>query len=454
MKFKKALLPIFLTSFLVSNDAFSIVTNSRYTNQRNSQKHIGYMKTSGNGNFAAVGGQQYNNYYLAQYSQEDCISVLLQALDKACYDDIDISNGVYQDCADSSISDLSNFMDANLFYVVPSNQEEHYRQKCAAYKSKAVERFLSIKNNIEQSAKESSYECQRAKDLLSKAKDCHMKVISSSGSYFDGAKGSCSGEVRRDFERAGNMGAANIMGYVDNFTTGQFTGKEANWRQTVDAVLSTYMMKAKQACGVDDYEITDINLYAPDSQTNSLTRQRDAYLTQKGINNANAGLSNNDATILGAIGNSINKIKGKTASSNSTPTVAPENSDGSKLDKLITGIIYPISTSNIGVATSRLSIILENPTYVDANNPIDAQISQNIFGSAVSKNNIDSFVSHVNNMSGKTNIFIISSNNTGMNICSIQKQVGDRLVPVDSRTALQSSKLKVYTRQCIDITGF
>jgi hypothetical protein len=454
MKLKKALLPIFLTSFLVSNDAFSLVTNTRYANQRNAQKHIGYMKSNGNGGFMAVGGQQYNNYYLAQYSQEDCISVLLQALDKACYDDIDVSNGVYQDCADSSMSDLSTFMDANLFYVVPANQEEHYRQKCSAYKSKAIERFLSIKNNIEQSAKESSYECQRAKDLLNKAKDCHMKVISSSGSYFDGAKGSCSGEVRRDFERAGNMGASNIMGYVDNFTTGQFTGKEANWRQTVDAVLSTYMMKAKAACGVDDFEITDINLYSPDSQTNSLTKQRDACAMQKGINNANAGLSNSDANIINAIGSSINKIKGRTSAQPSAPAVAPADSDGSKLDALINGVIYNINTTNIGVATSRLSIILENPTYVDANNPIDAQISQNVFGSAVSKNNIDSFVSHVNNMSGKTNIFVISSNNTGMNICSVQKQVGDRLVPIDSRTALQSSKLKVYLSQCTDITGF
>lgn len=376
-----------------------------------------------------------------RYSENDCISVMVDALSRECYNESLIKQGVYSECANMSINDYSRIIDQNLYYVVAADDLHDYQGRCSGYKSLAIDRFLSQAETIEDNARESSGECVASKYELKQAKDCYVAIMATSGSYWEYPE-ECNTGVGRRFKKAGEEGLANPLAYAQNFSTMQFTGKTNNWREAVDAVLSGYMMKAKFACGEEDFQMVAINNFTPDERNNVL-------------NDFLRGFSEQFGAQLGAKFDSTNsKLLGRSSKKSGLSSKSPTRP--SDFDIEIDGSIFTIETNNLITTKSRLLSLLNDPDSYDYTNPIDITISKYVYGSTVTVDNIASFRSHIDSFTGYTSVFVLRSYNVAKNerVCTVLKYIGGTLVPLDTRTISESLKVRPYVEECSSFIAY
>ncbi len=226
----------------------------------------------------------------AQYSQEDCATQYIKALDRECYNTNRIQNGgVYSDCSDKTMADYYDVMDMQLANVVGIQNFATYKSKCDPYKGYALEKWLSSKGIIETSAVKGSNECITATKKLTAAKKCYTAALAHDGNFFefgDLMNKTCGEmqDVAKKFSKAGDLGIGNIPQMLENYSTLQFTNKSSNWRQAVEATLAGYIYDARQACGELNYDIMELNQFTEDKRENILSQAKDSFASEVGKN--------------------------------------------------------------------------------------------------------------------------------------------------------------------------
>lgn len=266
------------------------------------------------------------------FTKEDCASKYILGLDRECYNVNTVqSGGVYADCSDNTVADYYDIMDMQLASVVGIDKFSDYKTNCEAYKSYALEKWLSSKNVIETSAVKGSDECVFATKRLTAAKKCYTAALSHDGNFFefsDLMTNSCGEfpDVANKFSKAGDLGLANIPEVLENYSTLQFTNKAENWRSSVEAVLAGYVYDARQACGEETYELLELNKFTEDKRENLLTSAKESFYDAAA---ENLGRRASNSILYGKP--TVNKVRSNISASNS---VAGSISNG------ISGVLY------------------------------------------------------------------------------------------------------------------
>ncbi len=213
-----------------------------------------------------------------------------------CFDKKTLINGVYSKCGSQSASTVQlNVEDCLDTRSIIKNLD--LKEGCRGYTYTYIVNLLGNKDIIETAKKKNTTLCQDATVKLNAAKACWAKMISHDGSIdpslrtqlvaLCGYAKSKDSEMVDRFYNAGNYGDSNIAAQMDLELTGQSTKKRENWRQIVDGVLAGYMEMSELACGEEDYDITKINEYLPDSRTNLAMIKQQAQAEEIGRQTAN-----------------------------------------------------------------------------------------------------------------------------------------------------------------------
>ena len=225
-----------------------------------------------------------------EYTQEDCASKYILGLDSECYNENNVDNGgVYADCKDYTMAEYYDAMDMQLAKIVGISKFSEFKENCDAYKSYALEKWLSSKSIVENSALKGSSKCILANKKLTAAKKCYAAAIAHDGNFFEFSElmtQTCGEmpDVASKFASAGDMSLSNIPQILENYSTLQFTNKSENWRTAVEAVLAGYIYDARQACGEENYDIITLNQFTEDKRENLLTETADSFANAFGDN--------------------------------------------------------------------------------------------------------------------------------------------------------------------------
>ncbi|MBD5405675.1 hypothetical protein HDR59_03960 [bacterium] len=213
-----------------------------------------------------------------------------------CFDKKTLTDGVYSKCGSESASKISiNVNDCLDTRGIIKNLD--LKDGCLPYTYNYIVALLGNKDIIETALKKQTTECSEATVALDAAKACWAKMIAHDGSIDSSlrtqlvalcgyAKSKDTDMVDR-FYHAGDYGDSNIAAQMDMELTGQNTKKRENWRQVVDGILAGYMEMAELACGEEDYDITKVNDYIPDSRTNLAMVRAQAQADEMGRATAN-----------------------------------------------------------------------------------------------------------------------------------------------------------------------
>ncbi len=415
-----------ITAFFVADGAFGAIRNDTFSVKPNTVHIIGAGSPIRRTNrYVAVPN---DSLYGAASKEGECIEYFIKALDRGCYNFTDSRVGVYAECSNYSSTELLDVIDANFSYIVPYSDAPKIYRNCQDYRSLAVGRFLQQKDVIERSARKNNPECVKAKNDLDSAKKCYTAIMASSGSFLDPLP-ECDTVPGGKIKQAGKYGYSNLIAPAMNMMSGQFTTKTPNWREAVEAVLAGYIMQAQTSCDEDDFSNLSLNTFTPDNQTNFLKEA----MTQNLVNGFTTG--NATAASLGSASS-----QGYDSSS-----VARQ---GAYLDAEIAGSVFTIEAENIPLSKGRLEMILTNPSFYDISNSVDIAIARNIYGTLISAANKGLFNQYVNDLAGKTNIFIIKSATARGNECAIYKAIGGQVISVPAEVSLQSKKISSYIGDC------
>lgn len=259
-----------------------------------------------------------------EQTKSDCISKYIAALDKECYNTVNVNKGgVYADCSSMTIPEFYDAMDMQIGRIVGNDELADFLKNCTAYKGEALTQWLGAKNVIETSAVKASDDCIFATEKLNAAKKCYTAALAHDGNFFEFEnlmQATCGTypDVAQKFSDAGNLGLANLPKLLQNYSTLQFTSKSENWRNAVEAILADYIYQAKAACGEDNYDIIEFNNFAPDNQENLLSIAKENFAAQFGqqLGSRTENLLSSGKPTVGTPTQALNKdtILGKTVS--------------------------------------------------------------------------------------------------------------------------------------------
>lgn len=258
-------------------------TNSSIRKASDTTRRAGNSSSRGKSSSSSSRKISSTNTNSVEFTKEDCASKYILGLDRECYNVNTVHDGgVYSDCTDNTVADYYDIMDMQLASVVGVSNFADYKANCEAYKSYALEKWLSSKNVIETSAVKGSDKCVFATKRLTAAKKCYTAALSHDGNFFefsDLMTNSCGEfpDVASKFSKAGDLGLANIPEVLENYSTLQFTNKAENWRSSVEAVLAGYVYDARQACGDETYELLELNQFTEDKRENLLTSAKESF---------------------------------------------------------------------------------------------------------------------------------------------------------------------------------
>lgn len=233
---------------------------------------------------------------LPQPNELECRENIDYCFNYYCFDKKTLTDGIYSRCGTESASNIViNVNDCLDTRGIIKNL--NLKDGCKSYTYTSVVALLSNKDKIENSIKKTTKECREATTALNAAKSCWAKMISHDGSIDPSLRTQlvalCGYSISKDtdmvdrFYNAGNYGDSNIGAQMDMELTGQNTQKRENWRQIVDGVLAGYMEMAELVCGEEDYQITQVNDYTPDSRENLAMVKAKAQADQIGRETAN-----------------------------------------------------------------------------------------------------------------------------------------------------------------------
>jgi len=338
------------------------------------------------------GRNRNNNTQRAQRELEECVTQYIAAIDKECFDETMINRGgVYARCNDRSAPDLFDAMNMQVARIMNERDANNFFRRCQAYRSHALDRWLSGKDVVERSALRSSQACLNSMADLTAAKQCYTAAIAHDGNFFEfdrvmrSACGSRA-QVARRFSQAGNMGLSNLPQIIENHATLQFTNKHANWRQSVEVTLVNYIYAAQQACGDGDYDLIVMNEFAPDERENILTLMNRAYAENYAANAGSRGVA---FSPLLHLGNTISNPNLLFAGANRPPNAqiswppasaqnaAAQGSPAAASAVPNLGNVYKIVTPyNVTMVRARLASIILNGDIgsIDSRDDLDVSI--------------------------------------------------------------------------------
>jgi hypothetical protein len=317
----------------------------------------------------------------------------MAALDKECYNTRS-AGGVYSDCSDKSISELYDAMDMNLGRIVPYSELAETVKTCAPYKAAAVEKWLSAKSVVETAAVKDSDDCIFAKQKLAAAAKCYSAALAHDGNFFEFEnlmKRTCGQytDVAQKFAKAGDLGLANLPKMLENWSTMQFTNKNENWKNQVEAIFVGYMYQAKSACNDSDYELIELNSFQPDERENLLTIMKKGFAEQSGQNAARLIWS--PVTIGANAGTNVAETNAKKNEElyeamgwkDAVAGKARADSDKTKKEAYKVGNVYAIEgVPSLSSARARLVAIVQNGSISTASSQdeLDAKIITSLGG--------------------------------------------------------------------------
>jgi hypothetical protein len=210
-------------------------------------------------------------------TEAECKLDIDYCFNRYCYDKKTVENGMYARCGGISASNIVINVEDCLATRAEIKQI-NLKDGCKPYTYDYSVQLLSGKEVVEAQLKRNSNACNAMTIMLDAAKACHAAAVAHDGSIdpafrtaLSGLCGKSSGgsdEMIDRFYHAGDYGDANIGAQRDMALSDQNTAKRGNWRQVVDGVLAGYAEIAELSCGAEDFSLTKINLYSPDSREN------------------------------------------------------------------------------------------------------------------------------------------------------------------------------------------
>ncbi|MDR3126795.1 MAG: hypothetical protein LBT92_04150 [Rickettsiales bacterium] len=391
--------------------------------------------------------------------REECTTQYIAALDRECFDETAVNRGgVYVKCNTRSASDLYDAMDMQSVAMLDQKAVAGFVKKCQAYKSYALARWLGDKEVVEKAAVKSSPDCIYAMEDLTAAKQCYSAALAHDGNFFEFDKamaGACGTKpaVARKFAKAGDLGLSKLPQIIENYATMQFTNKDANWRQAVEATLVNYMYAAQHACGDGDYDMIILNEFETDERENLLTLMNRSYAEAyaSGVGSRGGAFS-----AIAAMGSQGSVYSGGALSApsivypSSTQVVFPKKAEAKKSEPVVTsgvstiGNIYLVQAS-YGVTTVRArlaSLVVSGDIGSrESRDDLDMAILSSLGGRAGAE---DGEIYNLLARIGAGDVFVIQSGGT----CQVLQMANNRLDILSSADVSSIKVLSGYTGGC------
>ncbi len=389
------------------------------------------------------------------YTENECKTKYIQALDMECYDAANVhSGGLYSNCNDKTVTEFYDIMDMQLAKIIGTTDFIRYKADCDPYKGAALQAWIPTKDIQEKSALKNSSQCQLANKRLTAAKKCYSAAIAHNGNSYEFEnlmKATCGdyADVATQFAKAGDLGLSNIPQLITNYATLQFTNKSENWRQSVEAILAGYTYDARQACGEETYDLLQLNEFTQDQRTNLLTVASSNYSNQ--FNNTIAGRMT-APVVSTAVGSSVNSIpvwgyqNGSVVNTATNGFVTNNNSQNnyygsnvSTLNNIIVTDVYTIrDVGSIDAAKVKLNTVLFTGNINSySQDTTDRAIAQGLAG-------LPTYNTGSNLQAG--NAFVIKQTNRVCQVLIVDKN--GSLITVAEQAAASDSKLRNYIMDC------
>ena len=372
--------------------------------------------------------------------KEDCATKYILGLDRECYNPDKVhKGGVYTDCSEKTTADYYDIMDMQLSAVVGISQFHMYKQKCAPYKSFALNRWITSKGIVEKSVVKGSSECLLATKKLDAAKQCYSVALAHDGSFVDFRTvmmQTCGKmpDVADRFAKAGDIGYANLPKIIENYSSLQFTRKSEDWRKAVESVFTGYLYDARQKCGEETYKVITGNQYSLDKRGNLLTSINKSFVDSV------VGNTRRHGRIVTMSPSAYEMMPSAGITSGIYSDEMGRNFNNNRYIGINTYLISPVNS--IAVAVARLAGLIVGTAM---NLDYDTTERAILAGIGAAVNDINSVNTALSNLRSG-DYFVIKQTD---NVCQVYVLEGDeKLIPLSQGEIMNNSKLSKLVFDC------